>query len=157
MRKLIVPILSVFAICVVQCGADAEVKYGTYVNEWFGYEVKYPEKVLRLQGEADNRDGQVFQSKDKKAVLRVYASYNIADVTLKESYEESQSGKVMEKVIDEKAARFSVSGVKNGSVYYVKRYLIDDVYFVYEFEYPEDRKDYYGPIDKVMSKSFKVY
>jgi len=157
MRKLIVPILSVLAVCVVQCGADAGVKYGTYVNEKFGYEVKYPDKVLRPQGEADNRDGQVFRSNDKKAVLRVYATYNVADVTLQKSYEESQSGKVMEKVIDEKAAWYSVSGVKNRSVYYVKRSLIDDVYFVYEFEYPEDKKDYYGPINKAMSKSFKVY
>lgn len=157
MRKLIVPILFVLAICVVQCGADADVRYGTYVNEKFGYEVEYPEKVLIPQGESANGYGQVFQSKDEKAVLRVYASFNVADDTLEESYEKSQSGEVREKEIDEKAAWFSVSGVKNGSVYYVEKYLIDDVFFIYEFEYPEGKKDYYVPIDKVMSKSFKVY
>ena len=98
----------------------------------------------------------MFESKDKKAVLRVNVIFNTVDITLEESFEESQSGTVTEKVIDEKDAWFQVSGVKDGTAYYVKKYLIEDIYFIYEFEYPEDMKGEYGPINKVMSESFKV-
>lgn len=156
MRKLILPIMLVIGVLLSHCSADTEVKYGTYVNNKFDYEVQYPEKVLIPQGEAANGAGQVFESKDKKAVLKVNVIYNTVDVTLEESFKESQSGTVTEKVIDEKDAWFQVSGVKDGTAYYVKKYLIEDIYFIYEFEYSEDMKDKYGPINKVMSESFKV-
>jgi hypothetical protein len=157
MTKLILPLLFVLALCVAQCGGDAEVQYATYVNNKFGYEVKYPEQVLIAQGESANGYGQIYESKDDSARLKTYGKFNTSDLTLEESFEEAQNGEVTEKNIDEKAGMFTVTGVHGGTVYNIRMYLIDNVYIVYEFRYPEDKKDFYGPMNEVMLQSLKVF
>lgn len=162
MKKLILPVFCVLAVYLISCGTDADVadktenQNATYVNEKFGFEVEYPEKVLIAQGESANGYGQIFESKDNNATLNAYAKFNTSDVTLEKSFERAQNGEVTEKNIDEKVGMFTVTGAHAGTVYNIKRYLIDDVYIIYEFRYPEDKKDYYGPINEVMSQSFKV-
>jgi len=163
MTKLILPVFCVLAVYFIGCGSEADVdnrtekQYDTYVNEKFGFEVEYPAKVLIAQGESANGYGQIFESQDKTAILKTYAKFNTSDVTLEKSFERAQNGDVTEKNIDKKAGIFKVTGVHGGTEYYIKKYLIDDVYIIYEFRYPEDKKDYYGPINETMSKSFKVF
>ena len=162
MTRLILVVFCVLAVYFIGCGSEADVgnraeeQNDTYVNEKFGFEVEYPKNLLIAQGESANGYGQVFESQDKAAVLRTYAKFNTSDIPLEKSFERAQNGKVTEKNIDEKTGTFMVTGVHGGTVYYIKTYLIDDVYIVYEFRYPEDKKDYYGPINEAMSQSFKV-
>ena len=113
--------------------------------------------MLIAQGESVNGYGQIFESKDNNAILNAYAKFNTSDVTLEKSFEQALNGEVAEKNIDKKAGTFTVTGTHAGTVYNIKKYLIDDVYIIYEFRYPEDEKDYYGPINEEMSQSFKVF
>lgn len=163
MAKLILPLFCVLAVYLIGCSAESEVQnktdeqYDTYVNEKFDFEVEYPGKVMIAQGELANRYGQIFESEDGTAILKTYGKFNTSDLTLEQAFERAQNGEVTEKNIDEKAQMFTVTGVHGGTIYSIKRYLIDDVFMIYEFRYPEDKKDYYGPINKAMSQSFKVY
>ncbi len=163
MKKLILSVFCMLAVFIISCGSETDVakktenQNATYVNKKFGFEVEYPEKVLIAQGETANGYGQIFESQDESAILKTYAKFNTSDVTLEQSFEQAQNGEVAENNLDEKAQMFTVTGVHAGTVYNIKRYLIDDVYIIYEFRYPEVKKDYYGPINEVMSKSLKVY
>ena len=162
MKKLILPVLCVLALYISGCGPqegpDNEPgnENETYVNEKFGFEVEYPSKVLIAQGEVSNGYGQEFHTDDAEAVLKTYGKFNTSDIDLEKSYEQAQNGDVTDKSLDEQARMFSVSGVHSGTVYNIKTYLVDDVFIVYEFRYPESKKDIYGPINKEISESFKV-
>lgn len=67
-------------ICLASGGeASAGEPYKTYFNTRYEYYVDYPASFVP-QGEAMNRDGQVFLSPEKDAELRVYARICIDNV-----------------------------------------------------------------------------
>ena len=162
MTRLILPVFCVITVFLAACGqgqdADSapENTNETYYNQKFRFEVEYPADVLIGQGESPNGYGQIYDSKDKEAILKTYAKFNTSDVPFETAYEKAQNGKVTEKDIDERASVFTVSGVHSGMVYHIKTYFIDDVYIIYEFRYPETKSDVYGPINKEMMESFRA-
>jgi hypothetical protein len=46
--------------------------------------------------------------------------------------------------------------VRNGEVYYIKKMLKNNVYYKLEVEYPEAKKDTYGPVVNEITRSFMV-
>ena len=52
----------------------------TYGNAHYDYAVDYPAALLAPQGESDSGDGQVFQSAQGDATMRVYAQYLMRDI-----------------------------------------------------------------------------
>lgn len=162
MKTLILPVFCIIAVLFSACGQDGEKvaepenQNETYVNEKFRFEVTLPERILIPQGETLNGFGQKFESEDKKAVLNTYGKFNSTDIPFEKAYDNAQNGKVTQKEIDEKQSMFQVSGVHSNIVYHIKTYLDDRVYMIYEFRYPEDQEDIYGPVNEEMIESFKV-
>lgn len=164
MNKLLFPVICVLCLMIAACGSEEGA--GTtpsghqnekYVNDTFSFEIVYPADVLTGLGETPNGYGQTFESESKDARLMSYAIFNTKDVALNEAYERAQKGEVSDKQIDEKSGMFMVRGVNEGRAYIVKKYLLDDVYIVYDFTYPENKKDLYEPINKEMIESFKAF
>lgn len=162
MKRLILPVFCIIAVLFSACGqsgekaAEPKNQDETYLNEKFRFEVTYPRNILIPQGETPNRFGQKFESEDKEAVLNIYGKFNSTDVPFEKAYDNAQNGRVTQKEIDEKQKMFRVSGVHSNIVYHIKTYLDDRVYMVYEFRYPEDQEDIYGPINEEIIESFKV-
>src|SRR5258707_225555 len=66
----------------------AQHTYRTYHNARFDYSISYPADVLIPQGESENHDGQKFRSRDGRAEMLVYGSYNALNQTLGQRYTE---------------------------------------------------------------------
>ncbi len=139
----------------VGLGAFADEGYERYVNIGFGYTLKYPKDVFTIQSELDDKSGITLLSKSQDADMRVKASNNVDNTTLKYEYENLQSPDDKFKVIYGEQW-FEISGVRNGEVYYIKKMLKNNVYYTLEIEYPEAKKETYGPVVNVIAESFAV-
>lgn len=153
MRKFAGALVVMLAVGI---GAFADEGYERYVNVGYGYTVKYPKDVFRIDKEFDDRSGITLVSKSQDADMSVKAQNNTDNTTLKYEYENLQSPNDNFKLISEAQQWFEISGVRNGEVYYIKKMLKNNVYFTLEIEYPEAKKDTYGPIVNIISESFEV-
>ena len=153
MRKFLGALVVMLAVGI---GAFADEGYERYVNIGFGYTIKYPKDVFRIDKEFDDRSGITLVSKSQDADMSVKAEKNTDNTTLKYEYENLQSPEDRFKIISEGQQWFEISGVRNGEVYYIKKMLKNNVYFTLEIEYPEAKKDTYGPVVNVIAESFEV-
>ncbi len=154
MRKI-----SNLIIFLIVLGAAAHVgaeEYSTYVNEKFGYEVKYPNNIFQPLEGAEIDAGMVFISEEKTADMRVNAAEQIFDITLKYEFEDMLDTDVIDKTLDEKEGWFSVTSLRGSTVVYVKKILKNGVYYTLEIEYPYLAKGEFEPIVKAVSESFRV-
>jgi hypothetical protein len=126
-----------------------------YTNARFEYRLSYPSRLLFPQGEADNGDGQTFLSRDAKARLSVYGTHNALDETLESAFQEASRGGLPDapnRVVSDKRLGdnwFIVSGYQEGSIFYLKRYLIDDRFVSFDIIYPESQRSTW---DRVVAK-----
>lgn len=134
----------------------------SYFNDRFRYSVNYPTNLLYPQGESDNGDGQRFLSKDAKASLTVFGSYNALEETLDASFDEASRGGLSDepkRVVTYKTLRdnwYVVSGYKDGAIFYSKRFLVRDQFFGFDILYPEDQRDIWDKIAAQINASFKL-
>jgi hypothetical protein len=153
MRKFVGALVLLLA---VGLGTFADEGYERYINVGFGYTVKYPKDVFTIDKEFDDRSGITLVSKSGDADMSVKAQKNTGNTTLKYEYENLQSPDDNFKIISEGQQWFEISGVRNGEVYYIKKMLKNNVYYTLEVEYPEAKKDTYGPVVNIISESFMV-
>jgi hypothetical protein len=153
MRKFTGALVFMLAVGI---GAFADEGYERYVNIGYGYTVKYPKDVFRIDKQLDDQSGITLVSNNKDADVSVRAANNTFNTTLKYEYENLQSPDDKFKVIYEGEQWFEISGVRNGEVYYIKKMLKNNVYYTLEIEYPEAKKDLYGPAVNVIAESFEV-
>jgi len=153
MRKFVGALVLMLAVSV---GALGDEGYERYINIGFGYTVKYPKDVFRIDKQFDDQSGITLVSANDDADMSVKAANNMFNTTLKYEYENLQSPDDKFKVIYEGEQWFEISGVRNGEVYYIKKMLKNNVYYTLEIEYPEAKKDTYGPVVNEISKSFMV-
>jgi len=153
MRKFVGALVLMLAVSI---GAFGDESYERYVNIGFGYTVKYPTSVFRIDKQLDDQSGITLLSNNDTADMRVKAEKNADNTTLKYEYENLQSPDDRFKVIYEGQQWFEISGVRNGEVYYIKKMLKNGVYYTLEIEYPEAKKDTYAPVVNEISKSFMV-
>jgi hypothetical protein len=153
MRKFVGALVVMLAVGI---GAFADEGYERYINVGFGYTVKYPKDVFKIDMEFDDRSGITLVSKNDDADMSVKAQKNAGSTTLKYEYENLQSPNDNFKLISESQQWFEISGVRNGEVYYIKKMLKNNVYYTLEIEYPEAKKDTYGPIVNIIAESFMV-
>ena len=157
--KYVLPVLLILAAAFTtgceKKSQKTEVEYEVYKNDRFRFELQYPKDLLQPVGYIPAGYGEVFRSEDRRATVTVEAKYNVEDDTLKDQYEAVQSEYDGNHELNESEDWFSVSGVKEGNVYYMKRYLVDDVFLTYQYQYPESENDLYAPVMEVMNKSFK--
>ena len=63
------------------CGASADERWATYVNDRFGFTLAYPADVLVMQPAPENDDGRTLAAFDGAKIL-VFGGYNVANDTL---------------------------------------------------------------------------
>ena len=137
----------------------AQAGYRTYHNARFDYSISYPAGVLIPQGEAENGDGQKFQSKDGRVEMLVYGSNNALDQTLRQMYQQEHSvtehpnRRVTYQVL--RADWFVVSGVDGDRVFYQKTFLRHGVFKTFRIEYDQSQKAAFDSITGTISRSFK--
>lgn len=133
-----------------------QIEYETYINSRYGYSIPYP-TFLTPQPEAYNGDGRVFTNGNGEE-MRVYAMENVLESTiqeLKEMQEEIIDGSVDYSVL--KKNWFVISGIhSNGSIYYMKTILSDDIEYSVQITYPKEKKEFYNAIVEKVTKSFYV-
>jgi hypothetical protein len=133
----------------------------SYSNDRFHYAVSYPSDLLYPQGESDNGDGQLFLSKDAKARVTVFGSYNALENTLDTFFEDaSRGGRSDEpnKVVTYKTMRdnwYVVSGFDNGAIFYSKRFLVGDQLVGFDIVYAEDQREIWDTVAAHINASFK--
>jgi hypothetical protein len=134
--------------------------WAVYANIRYGYQVCYPPRVLRPQGESDNSDGQVFSAPDG-GELRVYGTNNVMNDTLAASLRETGSrlsgphGRVTYRVL--RATWGVVSGEDGlGHVFYAKTVMRRDQFLAFELTYPRAQAAAYGSIAAAVSQCFAV-
>jgi hypothetical protein len=136
----------------------AEHDWQTYTNVRFAYSLCYPDDLLAAQGESENGDGQKFLSKDGKAQLLAYGSYNVLDQRLDDLYTadtksaEAEGLRVSYKL--RKPDFFVFSGSGSGKVRYQKTALVGDTFKTFRLDYPEAAKADYDPVAEKMSVCF---
>ncbi|MDQ3816635.1 MAG: hypothetical protein M3362_02955 [Acidobacteriota bacterium] len=142
-----------FSRAVAPTAAAQRVTYRTYTNVRFQYSVSYPAGVLIPQGEADNSDGQIFRSRDRRAEMRVFGRYNVQNETLQSAFNAAQEGKdVTYKVL--KRNFYVVSGRQNGKIFYEKTLLKGDTFKTFMIEYDEADSAKYDPMTARIARSF---
>jgi hypothetical protein len=131
-------------------------EYATYVNEKYGYEVKYPKDVFTQLEGAESKSGAVFMSEEKDADMRVNANKDLFDTGLKYEYEDMLGTDVLEKNYNGEAGWFTVMSLKGQTIVYTKKILKDGVYYTLEIEYPDFTHAEIEPMVKEISDSFRV-
>ena len=134
--------------------------YRTYHNARFDYSISYPADLLIPQGESVNGDGQRFLSKDGRAELLVYGSYNSLNQTLNDvlTQETERSPDHPNRVVTYKVLRgdwFVLSGTENGQIFYQKTMLRDSTFKTFRIEYDESQKQTFDSITAIIARSFK--
>lgn len=149
MKKL----LLLLAFCCINTLAFGHLTYDTYCNSRFDYCVEYP-TILAPQPEAENGDGRIFVSQNKKVTLFAWGS-NALDEDLESKLETTiRNKKVVYKAV--KKDWFIVSGYnKDGNIFYQKTILADGVFKTVLLEYPTAEKPTYDKVCEKLAKSFK--
>ena len=138
----------------------AQHTYRTYHNARFDYSISYPADVLIPQGESENHDGQKFRSRDGRAEMLVYGSYNALNQTLGQRYTEETnlSADHPHRTVSYKTLKgfwFVVSGIEDGRVFYQKTILSKGIFKTFHIEYNNGEKDLYDSLTTQMVRSFR--
>jgi hypothetical protein len=139
---------------------NAQNNYRVYHNVRFDYSISYPANVLIPQGEAVNRDGQRFMSRDGRTEMLVYGSHNSLDQTLGQVYDEeiSRSPAHPNRTVTYQVLKrdwFVLSGIEDGRVFYQKTFLRNGVFKTFRIVYDQSDKNEFDPITTRVANSFK--
>lgn len=99
-----------------------------------------------------NGDGCSFQNDDGSVALVVSGSHRYPRYTIDDDYEREIDSSITYKTRGENW--YVVSGVKNGDVYYRKRFIGDNVVASLYFSYPYSEKDDYDWIVPILDEHF---
>jgi hypothetical protein len=141
-------------------GKDAS-QFKVYVNRRFTYTISYPYDIFIPQGEAANGDGQIFLSKDRRAVMKVYGSNNSLEQSIDDRFAEEfgdQPEGDSERIITYKVVKkdwYVISGIEGDSIFYKKIILKGDVFLTFEISYPKSSKHIFDRIIEHIVQSFK--
>lgn len=121
----------------------------TYANERFGYSIKYPEHLLVPQGEATNRDGQVFEAKSG-ATLRVWGQYLMGEDLPKQcdvvARAHDEAGAHVTYQVKKKSLTVASGTLKSGAIFYWKAEKAGDVCLTLQLEYPAGERATYDAL-----------
>ncbi|MFT9014690.1 MAG: hypothetical protein ABF990_03000 [Acetobacter sp.] len=138
-----------------------------YANVRFQYQICYPSRRLKPQGESDNSDGQRFLASDG-GELAVFGWNNISgfahgkeelEASLSEAVEQAipalkgSKGKVTYKVVKKNWAVFSGDDGQKKE-FYVKIIKRDDQFISFEISYPRAKHSEYHKIVENIEQCF---
>lgn len=163
---LICFLIAAFSVLNTSYAEDAkkttpEVKYNSYCNARFGFCIDYATDLI-AGGEADNGDGQVFETKEKPGTeLTVYGTNNATETTFEKLYKEKlksfkqDGGDVTLK--KQTKTEIVISGYKEKGtrIYYTKILKGNDQFMIMAIEYPKSDKEKMDAVVTHIAKSFK--
>ncbi len=149
MKKLFI----FLTFCCINSLVFGQLTYDTYCNSRFDYCVEYP-TILTPQPEADNGDGRIFISKNKKVTLFAWGSNSLDEDLASQLENTVRDKKVVYKAV--KKDWFIISGYnKDGNIFYQKTILSDGIFKTILLEYPIAEKPTYDKVCEKLAKSFK--
>jgi hypothetical protein len=141
------------------CGASADERWATYVNDRFGTTLSYPADVFLMRPPPENDDGRTLVAADGAKIL-VFAGYNVANDTLA-SKRASLTGDDYARIAYNATGKtwFVVSGHRAiggvDSIFYEK-YIVSAADTIHSLivTYPATLKARYDPIVDRVAASF---
>lgn len=132
-----------------------------YSNGRFGFSITYPADVLFPQPEPMNGDGQSFLNKTGTVKLVVsglngYENDSIENIYDYELYS-SQEGNPKDVIVYKRQKNnwFVISGYRDGYIFYLKKYLVDDHLVTFDLSFPESEKEKWEPVLMKLLDKFK--
>ncbi len=130
-----------------------------YVNERFEFQLSYSSTLFNQGTESDNGDGITAVSRDGVATLIAYGSYSpdVLGQSLEDIYEQERTNParhVTLQRLNRAQKYFVISGFENGSIFYMKSYVIDGVLKALDLRYPESAR---APYDKEVGELVKCF
>lgn len=130
-----------------------------YTNARFQYQICYPSRLLKPQGEPDNGDGQKFLASDGSE-LTVFGGYNdilhwTLEYTLKAYSADlvGHNGKITYQVIKKDWAVFSGDDGEK-TEFYGKIFIRNNQFYIFKLTYKKQYKNQYSKIVAIISKCF---
>ncbi len=122
-----------------------------YTNYRFNLHTWVPVFLDQVRPPA-NGDGCLFKNEDGTVVLAVSGGHQYPRHTIDDDYEREIDSSITYKARGENW--YVVSGVRNGNVYYRKRFIGDNVVASLYFSYPYSEKDDYDWIVPILDEHF---
>lgn len=140
----------------VNCYSQSE-SYTKYFNNRFGFSFLYPNN-FKFQEAPENGDGQEFLSQDDNFHIISYGGNdnydNYKDLDTRYSEDLSHYAKITYKKLFNNF--YVLSGINNGEIFYIKKYVGEICTNTIEMRYPIKYKSDYDDIVKTISNSFKA-
>jgi len=133
------------------------VRYSLYVNTRYGFSIPYPSKLLVPQPPPGNNDGREFLSRDTSVHMSAWGTYNVMEETLagRMAAEMADPGRT----VTYEAMNndwFVLSGFVEGRIFYMRTYLVDDIFYTFLIVYDPTLSDTFNPITAYISGEFSV-
>jgi hypothetical protein len=138
--------------------STAPVKWQTYVNVRYGYQLCYPAGLLEAQPEADAGDGRTFVGKDG-AELLVFGAYNVLQSNLADEATEQASGYTGKRgkiSYRAKGREWLVLSGDDGAdnLFYTKTFERGDRFLAFQLKYPKAAAAKYKPVIDRLNRCF---
>ena len=157
-------LLAVSSLVLVQTAIPFEseyvhdgVRYTRYVNTRYGFSIPYPSELLIPQPPPGNNDGRTFLSRDTSVHMSAWGTYNVMMETLagRMALEKNDPDRTVTYEAMEHDW-FVISGFANGRIFYMRTYLVDDIFYTFLIVYDEALSDTYNSITAHISGEFSV-
>ena len=133
------------------------VQYTRYINTRYGFSIPYPSELLVPQPPPGNNDGREFYSHDKRAQMGAWGTYNVMEETLAERFAAEKSDPDRTVTLDVmKDDWFVISGYIDGRIFYMRTYLVEDIFYTFYIVYDQDLSDMFDPITAHISGEFRI-
>ena len=136
-----------------------KVEAGVYVNEKYGFTIKYPDANFQLKEATD--DGVTFESADGKAALNVHLGNLTGKITemsdFRKAYDEDSKEKGKRQVTYNafNVNNYVIMGYEVKTIFYQKTIVTKGVFATAILTYDDDDKDTYYPMIEPIFNSFK--
>ncbi len=131
----------------------SDTNYLIYINDRFGFSIKYPEFLCNGE-ESFNGDGITLTNTNGDAELTVWGSHNVLEETVDSLYEEEINKHPNAAYKIKKDGFFVVSWVEEGKIFYQNTVVSEEVINTFVIQYPLAQKENYDSIVTEMYHSF---
>ncbi len=137
----------------------AEGSLNTYTNARYNYSIVYRTDLLNIEPEAPDGDGVTLHSKDRSAVVRVFAEYNATGQIPEAIEKDAAKNCVNPSAIMAQADPTLVNvicEVSGAAIHFTRVVIKDDLLVTMDAEYPKADQLIWNPVMGRMAVSMKV-
>lgn len=136
-----------------------KVEAGVYVNEKYGFTIKYPDANFELKQATDS--SATFESADGKAALNIHVGNLTGKITdmddFRKAYDEDSKSKGRREVTYNafNVANYVIMGYEVKTIFYQKTIITEGIFATAILTYDDADKDTYYPMIEPIFNSFK--